>query len=76
MQLSKDEALRMAVALDTAITCMEFSSNNFLPTAVTPSLAENCLIHLRELRSAALRVNRRDPEPEEIAPYDPFQVHG
>lgn len=59
--------LRVAVALDTAISCMQFlpTAMKFappsvqLPEEVTPSLIEHSLIHLRELRADALRADAR-----------------
>lgn len=57
MRISREEALRMAVALDTAIVCME-SLDAPAVSGVSKSLRQDALIHLRELRSAALRANR------------------
>ena len=71
MRINKDEALRMAVALDTAITVMEyFDGATATPgLGITKSLKLASLIHLRELRSAALRANR-EPAPAPALPVD------
>jgi hypothetical protein len=76
MRIGKDEALRMALALDVAITCMEFDGADLapgyvLPKGITKSLKQDSLIHLRELRSAALRANR-EPAPPTIPEELPF----
>lgn len=58
----------MALALDVAITCLEFEEGAIqAPKGITKSLKQDSLIHLRELRSAALRANR-DPAPEPTEP--------
>jgi hypothetical protein len=60
MRISREEALRMAVALDTAIVCMEheYTGSTLSVPGISRSLRQDSLIHLRELRSAALRANR------------------
>ena len=73
MRIDKSEALRMAVALDTAITCMESLDAN-VPKGVTKSLHQDSLIHLRELRSAALRANRKPAEKEIAGALTPAPV--
>lgn len=60
MRLEKHEALRMALALDTAISIIE--SNNFRPEGISITLRDDSLSHLRYLRSAALRTNREKGE--------------
>lgn len=60
VRISKEEGLRMALALDTAITCME-DLDSPVPASITKSLKQDSLIHLRQLRSAALRANREAP---------------
>jgi len=57
----------MALALDTAISCMELPDVP-LPSTVTKSLKQDSLIHLRTLRSAALRANREAATAEDL-PY-------
>ena len=66
MRITKEEGLRMALALDTAITCME-DLDGPMPATVTKSLKQDSLIQLRQLRSAALRANRDAPQPD--VPY-------
>jgi len=56
----------MALALDTAITCME-DLDAPLPATITKSLKQDSLIHLRTLRSAALRANREAAQAD--VPY-------
>jgi hypothetical protein len=59
--------LHVAVALDTAISCVQFLSTIMavtppslqLPEDVTPSLMEHSLIELRVLRRLALREHAR-----------------
>jgi hypothetical protein len=66
MRISREEALRMAVALDTANTSMEheYTGSTLSVPGISKSLRQDSLIHLRELRSAALRANR-DAAPAE-----------
>jgi hypothetical protein len=66
MRISKEEGLRMALALDTAITCLE-DSDAPLPATITKSLKQDSLIQLRTLRSAALRANREAAQQD--VPY-------
>lgn len=56
MRISKDEALRLAVSLDTAISCLEHDSD----VGISSRQKQDALICLREIRSHALRVHR-DP---------------
>jgi len=63
VRISREEGLRMALALDTAISCMEFDDAP-LPPTITKSLKHESLIHLRTLRSAALRANRDAAQPD------------
>lgn len=73
MRIAKDEALRMALALDVAITCLEFEEGAIQsPKGITKSLKQDSLIHLRELRSAALRANREF----DAAPAAPADIEG
>lgn len=72
MQISKDEALRLAFSLDVAITVLEWESDpHARPPGLTARAADEALIHLRQIRSAALRANREPPDlvptAEEIA---------
>lgn len=62
MRLNRDEARRMALALDIAITICENEAAPS-PEGVSRNLRNDSLIHLRCLRSAALRANRDEPEP-------------
>jgi hypothetical protein len=71
MRISRDEALRLAFSLDVAITALERGD---VPTA-TATAVEEALIHLRAVRSHALRVHREatpapaaEPEFEETRP--------
>lgn len=60
----------MALALDTAISCMEHDYGSTVPVpGITKSLKQDALIHLRTLRSAALRANR-DAAPAEYLPFN------
>jgi hypothetical protein len=63
MRITKEEGLRMALALDTAISCMEDLDAPAV-NGITKSLKQDSLIHLRELRSAALRANREAPQQD------------
>jgi hypothetical protein len=72
MRIDKTEALRLALALDVAISIMEDNGVIF-PRGITKSLHQDSMIHLRELRSAALRANR-EAEPRSETGYDPEKV--
>jgi hypothetical protein len=65
MRITKEEALRLAFALDVAITSIEWKGDSSVarPEVLKPRATDEALIHLREIRSHALRVNR-DAAPE------------
>lgn len=58
--------MRMALALDVAISITE-SNDSALPDGISKALRQDALLHLRYLRSAALRANR----DEAFAPQQP-----
>ena len=66
MRIDRSEAARTALALDTAITCME-SLDAVIPKGVSKAQHADSLIHLRALRSAALRANREAPAGDSTA---------
>jgi hypothetical protein len=73
MQISKDEALLLAFSLDVAITVLEWESDpHAKPPGLTARAADEALIHLRQVRSAALRANREF----DAAPATPADIEG
>lgn len=73
MRISKDEALRLALSLDTAITALECDSKPW-SALFTARAADEALICLRQVRSHALRVHRESPaeRPEPATVDDEF----